>query len=230
MYEALSFRAELWCAKTGLLVQEVWARAQALPGRTFAAVSRELLVEHGVPEVHGLPGWQEHMEERSPVLPEYKTMLYRELVNHSTCKWKLALRQVANVGTHLLSQRCPVRVGARFMDRECRSLLRAAMDFDLLRIGVFPLSMAVPGSKSRRRCILCASEDHGLAHILAECSASERGRAGLLSSVDQALAQSLLIAPAGDWPTVLLCPHADFNRLKHLVTYAAELAHLLRPL
>ena len=79
IYEALAFRAELWCTQSGMLVNRVWRLAQSMAGRTFAAESAQLLGRHGLPDIRDFPGWEEFVERGKPVLPSYKAMLWREL-------------------------------------------------------------------------------------------------------------------------------------------------------
>ena len=68
VYEALAFRAELWCAEEGVLVRDVWRLVQGLPGRMFANCSQLLLEEYGLPEIFNFTGWAEFEQERVPIL------------------------------------------------------------------------------------------------------------------------------------------------------------------
>ena len=227
--EALSFRGELWCTKDSLLVHDVWKHAQVLPGKTFASQSRLLLEKLDMPEIFAFPGWAEFVDERQPVLPSYKLHLRRQLERQSAIVWLRSLRSLDVVSPHILSQKHPVSVGGRLLDLGRLDLLRAAADFDLLRIGALRLSLAVPGG-AQRRCMLCGALGGGVAHALATCVAGVAAREVFLVTVDRSLSDQLRAALEGDWPVVLLSPHQGFDRLVAAVLFAAELVHALRPM
>jgi hypothetical protein len=228
-FEVLSFRAELWCADEGLLVSVVWKHAQRLPGITFAARSRQMLVNSDVPEIFDMPGWAEFVDERMPALPAYKSFLRRTFERSSTQAWVNALRALPMTGAHLYAQLHVVSVGDRLMELGRLDLLHAAADFDLFRLGVLRISTKVPGGR-HRRCIMCGSCSSGMDHLLASCTAGDDARWQFVTSVDRAFAASLGEALEGDWSPTVLSPHLEPTRLVAAVRFVAELVFMLRPM
>ena len=226
VYDALVFRAELWCAKEGLLVCDVWKHAQNLPGNTFALRSRQLLEVHEVPEIFDFPGWGSYVDEREPVLPAYKRHVRAILERRSSHAWVTSVRSL-DAGSHILTQPCPMSVGGRLLELGHLSSLRAAAEFDVLRVGIMRLSLAVPGTR-HRRCILCNASEHGLPHVLAACSASHAARVSFLASVDAVFSAQLSASVEGDWPPAVLSPHQGEKQLVEAVWFAAELVRMLR--
>ena len=147
----------------------------------------------------------------------------------SCASWKLALHSLQGVGAHLLVQHFPLSVGARLLDAGCLQLLFAAAAFDELRISAFPLSLPIPCGGGRR-CIACGSVDYGLAHLLAVCSAGHAARGAMLRALHREVADSLRIAPAGDWPPSLLTPHLPSEQLPIVVVFAQALVEIIRPM
>jgi len=145
VYEALAFRAELWCTSEDMLVHHVWHMAQNMSGRTFAAESYRLLHELQLPEITSMEGWTQFIEDRRPILPVYKKMLRKRLEQRSSTAWKLALQVLPGVGAHQLAQHYPCSIGFRLLEEGYLSHLYAAAAFDLLRIGAVNLSLAIPG-------------------------------------------------------------------------------------
>jgi len=82
-YEALSFRAELWCCKQGMPVRTAWSAAQKFPGNTFAAASRHVLRQIGFPEIFAFDGCQDYINHGTPVLISYKQALQTFLEERS---------------------------------------------------------------------------------------------------------------------------------------------------
>ena len=122
--EVMIFRAELWCSSSDMLVKKVWLAAQQYPGRTFASVSKDLLVSMGLPEVYNFAGWSEFTNTGKPVLPGYKHAIRYELEVRSCIEWKRSLHQRGNVGIHLLAQQHPVSVGAVLLNHKKIALSR----------------------------------------------------------------------------------------------------------
>ena len=208
-------------------MHDVWQLAQELPGETFAARSKHMLQEFGIIEIYDFHGWAEYVDERVSVLPSYKAYLLKELEQRSCEAWLHSMRAVSAVGPHLLGQHFPISVGARLLDAGHLHLLRAAADFDLLRIGALRISLAVPGSNARR-CILCGSQDQILPHLLAACTSTEDARVVFLATVDASLAVALRAAPQGDWPAVVLSPSQGQTCLVAAVEYCAKLVLMLK--
>ena len=227
VYETLAFRAELWCTREGMLVNSVWFMAQHMSGRTFAAESYRLLRQLGLPDITCFEGWELFVVDRVPVLPAYKAMLRSRLELLSRTKWQVSLQAVPSVGAHQLAQRFPCSAGFRLLEEGRLSVLHEAASFDSLRIGAVALSLAIPSGRGRR-CILCYGVEHGLSHILAQCSACQAPRQVLLKDLDPSMASSLGMAPAGDWPRCLLSPHLPVEQLVCVVKFAHSLVELLK--
>jgi hypothetical protein len=79
-----------------------------------------------------------------------------------------------------------------------------------------------------KSCPLCGSSHSGHAHVLAVCPAVMGPRCIFLSSVDSVFASRLEEAPPGDWPTAILNPHLDIQRLIRAVRYTADIMDALR--
>jgi hypothetical protein len=141
-------------------------------------------------------------------------------------KWKLEVQKVDDIAPHLRAVQSPISVGGRLLDAGRLDVLYDATKYDKLRLGVFKLTLQVPGSRGRR-CILCASGEHGIAHLLAQCSATDGLRAAFYDGVDQVWRARMQGAPSGDWPTVVLSPHQGLNRLLASVQFGANLADML---
>jgi len=138
-YDVLVFRAELWCCKSTLLVRKAWAAAQSLPGQTFAAASKELLLQLGLPEVFDVDGWNQFISCGDPVLPSYKALVKDTLEQRSVSAWLHVIRTSYSDRLHLLSQHSPSSVGARLLDSGALDLLAAADDWERFRLGLVPL-------------------------------------------------------------------------------------------
>ena len=86
--------------------------------------------------------------------------------------------------------------------------------------------MACAGGRLKR-CKLCGEVDHGLGHLLAECTALEAERAAFLSASGGAWLGMLSGAPAGDWPTAVLSPHSGVTDLVCAVKFVAAIVEQL---
>ena len=186
-----------------------------------------MLHEYGIIEVYDFPGWAEYVDQREPVLPSYKAYLQAELERLSCNAWWQGMRVQGGVDPHMLGKRCPISVGSRLLDAGHLHLLRAAADFDLLRIGALKISLAVPEGNARR-CILCGSQCQVLPHLLAACASTEDARLHFLATVDASFAGALRAAPQGDWPAVVLSPSLGEARLVAVVTYCGEVVRMLK--
>jgi len=222
VYDALAFRAELFCCESGLLVRSVWQAAQQFPGHTFAEVSRQRLADLGLPEIFHFPGWAGFLSDGSSCLKEYKSMLKESLVRSSVQTWKTSFLHSSAVQPFLMSQQFPCSAGGRLLEAGALDKLHDADLWEAFRFGL--------GASSEIRkspCILCGSGQAGHAHILATCPVTHEARLLFLSIVDSGFAARLGTAPQGDWPSALLSPHLDLYRLKAAVTYCAQIMSVL---
>ena len=227
MYEALVFRAELWCCKSDMLVRRAWSAAQKLPGRTFANASLQALTHLGFPEVFQFPGWAAFLEHGVSVLPSYKAALKERLVSDSISRWRAAqLRSHAAVPS-LLAQQYPCSAGARLLDAGYRDVLPHADQWDLLRLG-FGAAYTLGFTRgSQYLCKLCGCPTTGMAHLLASCHALSSHRETFLDHIGFFYSAKLQGSPAGDWPTLVLSPHLDLAVLRHAVVFGAAVVGLL---
>ena len=88
IFDALTFRAVLWCCEENMLVRAAWSAAQSFPGRTFAWESQHALQQLGFPEVYSYDGWDEYMDRGTPVLPKSKAALKKVLEASSIAIWR----------------------------------------------------------------------------------------------------------------------------------------------
>jgi hypothetical protein len=223
--DVLVFRAELWCCKGTLLVRKAWAAAQSLPGRTFAAASKLLLSQLGLPEIFEQAGWEEFLAGGGSVLPSYKCFIRSALVQRSALSWLQSIRSSHLDKLHLLSQHGPSSGAARLLDAGSLDLLSAADDWDKFRLGLVPLAH---GSGQAGVCLLCGSGDHGDAHLLASCTSLVSQRRHFLSLVDGEWAFALQLAPPPDWSTSLLSAHLELSRLGPAVQYVSNIVSELK--
>ena len=93
-------------------------------------------------------------------------------------------------------------------------------------MGTLKFSVLMP-SMARRCCALCAGDVHGLAHILATCGALDHNRQQLLEELSSEVAGRLAVAPAGDWPVILLSLHQCLKNLLASVRYCAAVVRLI---
>jgi hypothetical protein len=224
VYDALVFLGELWCCESGMLVRTVWAAAQDYPGRTFAATTRQSLVDLGLPEIFETPDWEDFLQTGKPVLPRYKAFLKEELSNRSIAKWRVKFFGSSQAQPYHLSQQFPCNAGARLLEADHLDVLKEAAAWDAFR-----LCLGDGRHLKSKQCILRGGMDAGHAHILAtwHCQAVSLERASFLAGVDSSLADSLSSAPPADWPIVLLNPHLELQRLREVVYYVAQIMDAL---
>ena len=92
--------------------------------------------------------------------------------------------------------------------------LAAVDSWDSLRLGIGHDRKLSSLLLNRRARILCNQPSHGLAHLLASCTALNDEHASFLAAVDIEFADKLRESPSGDWHSVLLSPHLELSRLK----------------
>ena len=100
--------------------------------------------------------------------------------------------------------------------------------WDSLRLGIGPAAQLSALDGRQRVCKLCAGAGFGLAHLLCSCPAVAGERKLFIDSVGCFYASKLSGAPAGDWPTVVLSPHADLAFLQHAVVFGATIQDHLK--
>ena len=100
--------------------------------------------------------------------------------------------------------------------------------WESLRLGIGPAAQLSELIGRQRVCKLCASAGYGLVHLLCTCPAVAVGRELFLNRVGIFYASKLSGAPSGDWPTVVLSPHADLAFLQHAVVFGATVLDLLK--
>jgi len=205
-----------------MLVRSIWEAAQTYPGNTFSYVSKQSLTELGLPEIFSFHGWPDFISNGVPVLPEYKAMLRKFFGDRSTQAWKSKFLVASLDQPYLLSQQFPCSAGGRLLDAGYLDKLRDADVWESFR-----LCLGVGSSVKKRPCILCNGPIVGNAHFLAECPAVLQQRQFFLASVEPLFADRLAAAPPGDWPSVLLSPHIELNRLALVVSFCAQIMDAL---
>ena len=125
----------------------------------------------------------------------------------------------------MLVQEVMESAGQRLLNDGRLEHLRAVDAWERLRLGIQVTSYS---SARRKLCLLCGSDSTGLAHILAVCPGTQLSGSALLSAADVCWSSALRGAPAGDWPSVILSPQLEIDRLVLAVTYGAAVTHLLR--
>ena len=219
-FDVLVFRAELWCCKSTLVVRKAWAAAQALPGRTFAASSKSLLLQIGLPEVFEMDEWNSFISNGEPVLPGYKSLVKSCLEESSEAAWLESIRTSQADKLHLLSQHGPSSGAARLLDSGSLDVLSAADDWEKFRLGLVPLSVVSGGG---RVCPLCGLGNHGNAHLLASCGELCVERQSFFVHIDSIWANELHLAPPADWSTSILCANLELTRLGASVEYVSKI-------
>ena len=197
-----------------------------MPGRTFASVSKQLLVSLSFREVHELPNWAEYVNGGRPILPAYKQEIKKQLQDQSVAKWKASLMARTVMPIHIQAQQFPVSVGAVFLEHDIVEALGDAEDFGKLQLGRF-VYRGMRSDIQQKGCVLCGGPEHGLAHILAACCETRAERNEFLWVVDAGWRCSLLASPHGDWPTAVLSPHQGVQRLRHAARFAARVVKKL---
>ena len=122
-----------------------------------------------------------------------------------------------------MSHQFPCSVGGRLLDAGHLSCCHDADAWDFLR-----LSLGVAQRVSMRPCVLCGSNQSGLAHVLVSNPAVQQQRAEFLHALDGTSAARLVSAMPGDWSSALLTPHLDLCRLIESVGYCAKIMNALR--
>ena len=102
-------------------------------------------------------------------------------------------------------------------------VLHHADRWELLRLGIGAAAHLSSSSGGMRLCKLCGGSMYGMPHILAVCPALEVERNVFLVKVGTFYANRLRGAPAGDWPTVVLSPHADLVILRQAVIFGGAI-------
>ena len=123
----------------------------------------------------------------------------------------------------LMSQQFPCSVGGRLLDAGHLTALKESDAWDSFR-----LSLGAAQLLKRRPCVLCSGLEAGHAHTLAACSVLCQDRAMFLANVDAGFAARMASAPPGDWPSVLLSPHLELDRLKVVVSFCARIMEALK--
>jgi len=223
IYDALAFLAELWCCEASMLVRTVWSAAQEYQGRTFAWASRQSLLELQLPEIFDCAEWSAFLRDGTPALAIYKSRLKIFLCARSIQLWKATLVSSSSAQPAILSWQFPCSAGARLL---AAGFLSSLVDADAL--DSFRLYLGVCSALKNKSCPLCGSSHSGHAHVLAVCPAVMGPRCIFLSSVDSVFASRLEEAPPGDWPTAILNPHLDIQRLIRAVRYTADIMDALR--
>ena len=220
LYDALTFRAELWCCEASMLVREVWSAAQSYPGNTFAFKTRKCLQDLAMPEIYEHEGWDRYMRTgRSPLL-DYKKSLKARLEDRSVQRWRAKLVSSQSCPTYLVCQQYPCSASGRMLDADWLESTWAADSWERLRLSLGVASKLLVGP-----CVLCGSRAYGHAHILASCNFCAWLRTTFLAKVDDDLAERLRVAPEGDWPSVLYNPHLELSRLKVVVEFCDLVVH-----
>ena len=214
LYDALSFRAELWCCEASMLVREVWSAAQSYPGNTFAFKTRKCLQDLELPEIYEHAGWYQYMRTGRSPLHDYKMFLKSRLEDRSVQSWKAKLVVSRSCPTYLLCQHYPCSASGRMLDADWLEYTWAADSWERLRLSLGVASKVLVGP-----CVLCGSRAYGHAHILASCNFCTILRTAFLAKLDDDLAERLRSAPEGDWPSVLYNPHMELSRLKVIVKF-----------
>ena len=228
LYEALVFRAELWCCSSEMLVRSAWESAQHFPGKTFASVSQEALKSVGFAEIFSFEGWGNFIAHGVPVLPIYKAALRERLVVDSVARWRASMASMGAIVPSLLSQQFPCSAGGRLLDGGYMEVLLQADQWDLLRLGVGAAACLSQGRGGNHLCKLCGVSFPGMSHILSSCSVLVGERNRFLSQVGGFYSSKLLSAPSGDWATLVLSPHADLVFLQHAVVFGAAVMDALK--
>jgi len=227
-FEAIAFRAELWCTKSDMLVRRVWDAAQEYPGRTFAWASRQALTIVGFPEIFDFQGWSEYLEHGASSLPQYKESLKAKMVADSVLQWRSAMRRCTSAPPWIMAQQYPISAGERLLEQGCMADLFHADRWDELRLGLAGAATLSASVGGRRMCKLCMSGQASMAHILATCTAVGAARQHYLHSLSGYFSARLREAPAGDWPTLVLSPHSDLEVLRCSVFFGAAIMEALR--
>jgi len=153
-------------------------------------------------------------------------MLRRALEESSRAMWRTELAVLSGAPTHLRAQQCPASFGGKLLAAGKLEMLFAAGACDRLRASFQRMSLLVPGS-SARRCVLCAGDEHGLAHLLASCSAASAARKVYLDSIGRDAQAALSVALEGDWPQSVLSPHQSVHNLSAAASLGAEIERML---
>ena len=97
-----------------------------------------------------------------------------------------------------------------------------------MRLGIGLAGALTVSTEGRKVCALCNHSETGRAHILALCPAVASDRHTFLAKLDERFAATLQSAPAGDWPSIVLSPHLDLNKLKGAVVYCSAIMDKLK--
>ena len=205
-----------------MLVRSAWTAAQNFAGRTFAWASRQALLQLEFPEIFEFAGWDQFVSEGKPVLPRYKAALRSVHELASIAQWKSSFVQSSVSAPFLLVQQFPCSAGGRLLDASHMGHLGFADAWESLRLGIGAGSKLSVSIGKVKVCSLCNGPRCGLAHLLASCSGTCDIREAFLSASDHGFSTALQGAPAGDWPSVLLSPHSDLDKLMRAVEYCAR--------
>ena len=149
-------------------------------------------------------------------------MLRSFFVGRSTQAWKTKFFVSSLDSPFLLSQQFPCSAGGRLLDAGYLDKLHDADKWESFR-----LCLGVGSKVKSRPCILCRGPVVGHAHLLAVCPAVLQQRESFVASSSVFFADRLATAPPGDWPSVLLSPHMDLDRLALVVSFCAQIMDAL---
>ena len=137
--------------------------------------------------------------------------------------WKAEYARSSMAQPFMLSQQFPCSAGGRLLEAGFLEKLHDADAWDSFRLAIGAGQLV-----KRRPCVCCGGNMAGHAHILAVCPSLTRMRGVFLAEIDPIFASQLAAAPSGDWPSVLLSPHLDIDRLKIVVSFCAAIIEVLK--
>ena len=140
----------------------------------------------------------------------------------SIIKWRAAMLICQAAVPYMLAQQHPCSASERLLVGGYMDVLFHADRWEQLRLSLGSARSLCVTSGGQRTCKLCMGFVFGLPHLLASCPALAGERGAFLSQLGRAYAAKLSAAPCGDWPTMVLTPHADLVALGHTVVYGSE--------